>query len=216
MKNHDPHIESLLKQFMQGDTSLEQERELSEFFANSSSIPEEWEAYREMFAYFNAGMPLTEEKPKRKIARPLWTLVAVAATVAIAIMLAPHLHRAPINEKATIPHHITVKNDDKTTPDTIVTPEHSPKTPLLAKQEHKTTKEKVRITNHQALLDSIEIEREKGEMEQAQQELMADKFIIEQERQEILDEQYITRAQAQQAQQALQNENPQFIQVVFK
>ncbi len=216
MKNHNQHIESLLEQFMLGETSLEQERELSEFFANSSSIPKEWEAYREMFAYFDAGMPLLEKKPKRSFARPLWTLMAIAAAAAIAIMVAPHLQRAPIKVQTTIPPHITTENSNKTTPDTIVTPEQSPQTPLLAKQEHKTTKEKVRITSHQAPLDSIEIEREKGEMEQAQQELMADKFIIEQERQEILDEQYATRAQAQIAQQAMQNENPQFINVVFK
>ena len=62
----------------------------------------------------------------------------------------------------------------------------------------------------------MEIEREQGEMELAQQELMADKLIIEQERQEILSEQYAGRVQAYQAQQAIANENPQFIQVVFK
>jgi len=60
------------------------------------------------------------------------------------------------------------------------------------------------------------MEREQGEMEQAQQELMADKYIIEQERQEILEEQYSGRVQAYQARQAFNNENPQFIQVVFK
>ena len=45
---------------------------------------------------------------------------------------------------------------------------------------------------------------------------MADKYIVEQERQEILNEQYNSRSQAYQAQLAVQNENPQFIQVVFK
>ena len=62
----------------------------------------------------------------------------------------------------------------------------------------------------------MESNREQGEMELAQQELMADKLIIEQERQEILSEQYAGRVQAYQAQQAIANENPQFIQVVFK
>ena len=57
MKNHETHIETLLELFMQGETSLEQEQELSEFFANSTSIPEEWEAFKGMFAYFDAGMP---------------------------------------------------------------------------------------------------------------------------------------------------------------
>ena len=60
------------------------------------------------------------------------------------------------------------------------------------------------------------MEREQGEIELAQQELMADRFIIEQERQEILEEQYAGRVQAHRVQQAFTNENPQFIQVVFK
>lgn len=215
MKNHDPHIESLLELFMQGETSLEQECELSKYFANTTSIPEEWEAYREMFAYIDAGMPLMEEKPKRNITRPIWALIA-AAVVAIAIMVAPQLHRSFTTEKTTMPQTITVENVDKTIADSIAKPELPQTTPLLVKQEHKETKEKVRISNHHSTLDSIEIEREMGEVEQAQQELMADKFIVEQERQEILDEQYITRAQAYKAQQTLQNKNPQFIQVVFK
>ena len=215
MKNNNPHIESLLEQFMQGETSLEQEQELSKFFSNSSSIPEEWEAYKEMFAYFEAGMPLMEEKPKRNITRPIWALIA-AAVVAIAIMVAPHLHRSSTTKKRIVPQTITANDDDKKVADSIAHPEQPETTSLLVKQEHKETKEKVRITNHHSTLDSIEIEREMGEVELAQQELMADKYIIEQERQEILDEQYITRTQAYQAQQALQSENPQFIQVVFK
>lgn len=216
MKNHDPHIESLLEQFMLGETTLEQERELSKYFADSSSIPEDWNAYKEMFAYFDAGMPLMEKKPKWNITRPLWALVAVAAIAAIVIMVAPHFQRPSTNKQTTIPKSITAENDNKTTPDTIVKPEPTPKTPLIAKQEYKTPKEKDKIINHHTTLDSIEIEREKGEVEQTQQELMADKFIIEQERQEILDEQYASRAQAYQVQQALQNETPQLIQVVFK
>lgn len=216
MKNHDVHIESLLEQFMQGETSLEQERELSKFFADSTSIPKEWEAYREMFAYFKAGMPVDEEKPKRNIARPIWALAATAAVAAIAIIVAPHLRRTSTTNETTIPKSITVKNNDPSPHDTIVNPEPPKTSHLTARQECESSKEKPQIPTRHSLPDSTEIEREKGEVEQAQQELMADKYLIEQERLEILDEQYITRVQAQQTQQAVQNENPQFIQVVFK
>lgn len=221
MKNHDPHIESLLEQFMQGETSLEQERELSSFFANSASIPKEWEGYREMFAYFDAAMPITEQKPKRNTGRALWTLLAAAAVAAIAIMVAPLFQRTSSVDKTTIPQPITAVNNKKnvTIPDTAAHPMPPETSHLLVKQEQKSTKKKPHATSHHATistLDSIEREREQGEVEQAQQELMADKFIIEQERQEALNEQYITRAQAHQAQQAAINENPQFIQVVFK
>lgn len=266
MKNHDPHIEFLLELFMQGKTSLEQEQELSKFFANSTSVPEDWEAYRDMFAFFDAGMPIEEEKPQRHIARPLWTLVATAAIAAIAIMVAPHLRHSHSTEQISTPQPITADNNNILVKDTEVGGQGSgigywwkvesekwnevrgsriggreserglftsyfllhtlatldPRfsrealtTHLIAKQERKSIKEKPHTTRHTSL-DSIEIEREQGEVEQTQQELMADKFIIEQERQEVLNEQYNSRAQAYKAQLAVQNENPQFIQVVFK
>lgn len=216
MKNHTTHIEYLLELFMQGETNIEQERELSEFFANSTSIPEKWEAYRKMFAYFNAGMPMKEEKHKRNIVRIVWASLAAAAIAAIVIMVAPHLHHNSITNQNTTTKPITSINNNKILPDTIVKPEQPESSPLLVKEKRKSTKETPHITKHHAAIDSIEIEREKGEVEQAQQELMADKYIIEQERQEIINEQYNSRAQAYQAQQAAQNENPQFIQVVFK
>ena len=227
MKNHETHIETLLELFMQGETSLEQEQELSEFFANSTSIPEEWEAFREMFAYFDAGMPIKAEKQKRNIARPVWALLAAAAVAAIAIMVAPHLRHNHITEQTTTPQPITEDNKNIIVQDTgignresEIAISHSHPSPLtshfIAKQERKSNKEKPHIIKHHATLDSLEIEREKGEVEQTQQELMADKFIVEQERQEIINEQYNSRAQAYQAQLAVQNENPQFIQVVFK
>lgn len=214
MNIDEKHIESLLNLFMQGETSLEQEQELRKFFANSPSVPENWAAYREMFAYFDAGMP--KAKSKLNIARPLWTLVTAAAVLTIAIIVAPHLQRSHITDTTSTPQPITVDNNHITTNDTIK-PEQSPATPLLVKQEHKTSKKKTIIaTEHHVTHDSLDIEREQGEVELAQQELMADKYIIEQERQEILEEQYSGRVQAYQARQTFNNENPQFIQVVFK
>ena len=109
--------------------------------------------------------------------------------------------------------------------DTIAAPVVAAPKPIVAKVEKKAEikedssvkKQKHRnVSSPKAHLDPVEIEREQGEMELAQQELMADKLIIEQERQEILSEQYAGRVQAYQAQQAIANENPQFIQVVFK
>ena len=217
MKNHDPHIESLLELFMQGETSLEQEQELINFFVNSASIPEEWETFREMFAYFDTGMPIMKEKPKHNIARPVWALLAAAAIATIAIMVAPPFQRTSQKVSITTPQPIIAEKKNKTNTVTVVNTEQPEISPLLAIEKQETKKEKKTVTARQHIaLDSIEIEREQGEVEQTQQELMADKFIIEQERQEALNEQYITRAQAYQAQLAAQNENPQLIQVVFK
>ena len=224
MNNDDKHIESLLDLFMKGETTLEQERELKQYFSDSQAIPKEWEPFKEMMAYFDAGMPIkTASSSRPRIARPLWT-VAVAAAAAIAtivIMVAPHLSRSP---KAT--PSITVDAD---TPKSHSAIDSTPSSPIIAKAErtdialenpkmvsHKIKHKHKDIASFKSTVNAVEIEREKGEIEQTQQELMADQFIIEQERQEILAEQYSQRAQAQLAQQAFINENPQLIQVVFK
>lgn len=215
MTENERHIEYLLQLFMNGETSLEQEQELSDYFSNTLHIPDEWNDYKKMFAYFDAGMPVETEKQKHNIALPIWALTA-AAVAAIAIIIAPHLHRNPATEQTTKTQPVTVKNDDITINDTIIKPEHPHATPLLARQKRIATKEKVRLNNSYSTIDSIEIEREKGEVEQTQQELLADQYIIEQELQEILVEQYTSRVHAYQTQQTLKNENTQLIPVVFK
>ena len=55
-------VEELLKRFMTGETSVEEETALAEYFREATdedrpdSIPEEdWEAYREMFRMFEDG-----------------------------------------------------------------------------------------------------------------------------------------------------------------
>lgn len=228
MNNDEKHIESLLNLFMQGETSLEQERELRQFFASSHEIPQEWEPYKEMMAYFDDGMPIaTEPIPKRNIARLVWTVVA-AAVAAIVFMVVPNLKRE-VEPKALTPlppAPVVVADVDATKiHDTIASAVVATPKPIVAKVEKNveikedTSVKKQKhenVSSPKAHLDPVEIEREQGEMELARQELMADKLIIEQERQEILEEQYLGRVQAYQAQQAIANENPQFIQVVFK
>lgn len=244
MNNNEKHIESLLNLFMQGETTLEQERELRRFFASTRNIPQQWEPYREMMAYFDDGMPIEAEPSKRrKLARPVWLMATAAAVAAIVIMVVPKKNSTPYIEPSKSHPLVTAKND---TIEIIEPTQAKHLRPIIAKVEPKETvkvnkKETVREEGEKSVdniprkpervlkkhtprhetspkvpLNAVEMEREQGEMEQAQQELMADKYIIEQERQEILEEQYSGRVQAYQARQAFNNENPQFIQVVFK
>lgn len=53
MKYNKEYIEQLLQRFMDGETTEQEEQFLAEYFSTSDSIPEEWEAYREMFASFS-------------------------------------------------------------------------------------------------------------------------------------------------------------------
>lgn len=49
------YIQSLLDKYLDGLTSLEEERLLGEYF-RTQSVPPEWEDYREMFSWFDDGM----------------------------------------------------------------------------------------------------------------------------------------------------------------
>lgn len=55
MKEKD--IRQLIERFMAGQTSIEEENLLAEYF-RTHDVPEEWKAYKEMFAWFDEGMPL--------------------------------------------------------------------------------------------------------------------------------------------------------------
>ena len=63
-------IEILLERFMEVRTSLGEEARLSEFFRQTPDLPSEWEPYREMFAYFDSGMPDVEAATPRPV--PVW------------------------------------------------------------------------------------------------------------------------------------------------
>lgn len=65
-------IQLLLDRYLDGLTSLEEEDRLADYF-RSHDVPEAWQAYKEMFAYFDAGMPTdkAEEKSVRNTIAPL-------------------------------------------------------------------------------------------------------------------------------------------------
>ena len=224
--NDQQYIESLLDLFMQGSTTLEQERELSNYFAHAQSIPPEWEPYKEMMAYFDDGMPVITEPVKRRHFAPVWWI----AIAAIIIAVAPQLSRDPIQRVAPQASVITANTDETVPSDTVAPATVSPRGPIIAKVEKETSsivpqgikhshKSRKRSSNKEprkTKLNVADVERAQGDIKQAQQELMADILIIEQEQQEVIREQYASRAQVYQAQQAVANEAPQFIQVVFK
>ena len=93
-------IRSLIDRFMQGKTSLEEEQQLSQWFATHHDVSDDLKDYQSMFAYFDEGMPLEgqaadtepERIPKASRSnhariRPLWMLMAAAASIALLIGL---------------------------------------------------------------------------------------------------------------------------------
>ena len=73
-------IEALLDKFMDGQTTVEEEALLAEYF-RSSDVPAEWEDYRAMFDYFDSGMtqPVASPKPRRN-----WWWITGTAAAAVA------------------------------------------------------------------------------------------------------------------------------------
>lgn len=107
MKYNKEYIEQLLLRFIDGETTEQEEQFLAEYFSTNDSIPEEWEAYRELFASFATdSYDFTEEelnhfaKEEAPRARTisLWPWLAAACVAAMLIVfLAPPREDASLN-----------------------------------------------------------------------------------------------------------------------
>lgn len=76
------YISELIERFMTGDTTLEEEKVLGEYFRMARHIPAEWEIYRQMFGYFDRGM--TNRKPAL---RGWLSSVGTVAAILIAVFV---------------------------------------------------------------------------------------------------------------------------------
>lgn len=94
MKSRD-QIAELVEKFLDGRTTNAEERELYAWFS-SAEVPEEWSDLKEMFAWYEEGMPeqtkmKQAKKPRNK--RSMWlalgTVAGIAASVALVITLMP-------------------------------------------------------------------------------------------------------------------------------
>ena len=90
-------IEALLNKFMDGQTTVEEEALLADYF-RSGDVPAEWEDYRAMFDYFDRGMedglvPVEQSRPSltRQMGRRWWG-IAAAACLTAAIVATVVLH----------------------------------------------------------------------------------------------------------------------------
>ena len=98
-------IKALLDKFMDGQTTVEEEALLADYF-RSADVPAEWEDYRAMFDYFDGGMedyPVTVEQPRPSLTRQMgrrWWGIAAAACITAAIVATVVLHQP---ESTTVP-----------------------------------------------------------------------------------------------------------------
>lgn len=95
--NGEKNIRQLIGRFMQGLTSIEEEEQISQWFAVHTDVSDDLKPYQQMFAYFDKGMPIDKQipveeeirKPLRNHSRlrPQWCLLAAAAAVALLVVM---------------------------------------------------------------------------------------------------------------------------------
>lgn len=105
MNEKEKDIRLLLDRFMAGETSLEEEALLGEWFRQHPDVSDDLKEYQLMFGYFDEGMPLDYEAenhvedahPKTKARmRRLWLPIGMAASIALLFVLAiPRIRQQP-------------------------------------------------------------------------------------------------------------------------
>lgn len=88
----DKNIEQLIKRFIDGQTTIEEESRIAEYF-RTHDVEDEWKAYKDMFAWFDDGMPIQQEAEKHKTrnskkAKIIAFAMAAAAAIAALIIIA--------------------------------------------------------------------------------------------------------------------------------
>ena len=81
---NEKQIRQLLTRFMEGQTTVEEEQEVARWFAARREVAPDLEDYRQMFAYFDAGMPEEDVAVSPVVAgRSLSTARRIALRVAM-------------------------------------------------------------------------------------------------------------------------------------
>ena len=175
------HIEELLRRFMQGETTLDEEHELGDWL-RTHEVDDTLLPYQQMFAAFDAGMPWVQPTPpRRRIAWWRWAAAATVATLlAIGLMLqhmrpTPAMPQPPVTAQAqpdTAVEKPAVKVEN-------IAENRQVDMAVKAKPKAKvqTTKktEPAKLTQQ----DSVEVTRTAGDLELAESEYLAEQLELE-------------------------------------
>ena len=114
-------IEALLDKFMDGQTTVEEEALLADYF-RSGDVPAEWEDYRAMFDYFDSGMegdlaPVEQPRPSLTLQMGhRWWGIAAAACITAAIVATVVLHSPTTTVVPETPPIASSEAQDQATP----------------------------------------------------------------------------------------------------
>ena len=117
-------IQQLIDKYMNGQTTVDEEQLIARYFRTATDVPDSLKPYRDMFAYFDEGMPLgalpefdgsagqadTRVAPgssnvvaprRRSLRITAWWSGAVAVAAAVALLLIMHRPSAPVQPIAS-------------------------------------------------------------------------------------------------------------------
>lgn len=117
-------IQQLIDKYMNGQTTVDEEQLIARYFRTATDVPDSLKPYRDMFAYFDEGMPLgtlpefdgssgqadTRVAPdsnnvvaphRHSLRMAAWWSGAVAVAAAVALLLIMHRPSAPVQPIAS-------------------------------------------------------------------------------------------------------------------
>lgn len=87
------HISELLKKYEAGETSLQEEARLRNYFTNTKNLPPAWEPFASLFGYYSIAK--TEAFPQKQLQKPFVFQSWMAAAAMIAIIVTIFLGTKP-------------------------------------------------------------------------------------------------------------------------
>lgn len=104
---NEKQIRQLLTRFMEGQTTVEEKQEIARWFAARREVAPDLEDYRQMFAYFDAGMPEEDVAVtpvtaggSSSVARSIALRVAMIAAACVAVAVVMTLALSPSSPSA--------------------------------------------------------------------------------------------------------------------
>lgn len=106
-------IYKLLNKFMDGQTSIEEEKEIGKWFAKHKNVAADLEDFRQMFVYFDQGMPLnsnghmpdvveTKQDKVLSINKKTVLILAAACVAIVILMTSTFWNASPLNDRSQV------------------------------------------------------------------------------------------------------------------
>ena len=112
-------IAIILNKFMAGETNLEEENVLAQYF-RTHEVSDEWKEYKEMFALFDGGAVDIEQEAKQtakpKIVPLRWVMTGIAASIILLIGFSVLMK----DERPTKQQPVVAETIEQSTPQPVV------------------------------------------------------------------------------------------------